>query len=275
MRLLDRLHARYGHVGVPHLTFVLIAGQVLTYFLQQGRPDYIEQIQFKPALFLEGEWWRALTFVFTPPATNVVFAFFFWYLFFLMGTTLENIWGTFRYNLFFLVGYLATAGVAFLTPQMEASIAFIQVSVFLAFAFLFPDFQLSLFFILPIKIKWLALLTWIGYFLAVVVGSWPVRLSILASVANFFLFFGGDVWRKLRYGQRRMANQAQQIAARERVVHRCVVCGRTEKTDPQLEFRYCSKCAGTPCYCSDHIRDHEHIVAAPSQDEAQGRTERR
>lgn len=270
MRWLNRLHARYGHYGVPHLTVVLIVGQVLSYILEMSRPEYIQNIAFIPALFLAGEWWRPITFVFSPPAMHPIFAFFFWYLFYFMGTTLENVWGTLRFNLFFLVGYLATVAVAFFNPQQPASIYFVEGSVFLAFAFLFPDFEIRLFFILPVKIKWLAMLTWgFGFFLVLGL-PWHGKLMIVASVANFFLFFGKDVWRKLRYGQRRMVHQSQQIKHRERAIHRCVVCGKTEKTDPQMEFRYCSKCAGNPCYCSEHLRSHEHIAATVDAPETEG-----
>ena len=97
-----------------------------------------------------------LTFVGEPPTTNLLFAFFFWYLFYLMGTVLESTWGAFRYNVYLLVGWAATVAVAFLQPNAPASISFLQASVFLAFAYLYPDFQILLFFILPVKVKWLA-----------------------------------------------------------------------------------------------------------------------
>ena len=125
---------------------------------------------------LDGEVWRLVSFVAQLPTESLILAIFFWYLFYLMGTTLEHTWGSFRYNVFLLIGYVATVAVAFVPPAEPASVAFLQGSVFLAFAWLYPDFQIMLFFILPVKIKWLALLAWIGYFLALVTGDWSTRL---------------------------------------------------------------------------------------------------
>ena len=166
MRLLEKLQRRFGRFAVPHVTEGLIACQALTYFFCQSEPAFLERIALVPRRVLEGEVWRLFTFVCQPPPMNLVFALFFWYMFYLMGTALENTWGTFRYNVYLLVGWLATVSVSFLQPDAPASIGFLQGSVFLAFAYLYPDFQLLLFFILPVKVKWLALLQWIGYFYA-------------------------------------------------------------------------------------------------------------
>jgi hypothetical protein len=212
--------------------------------------------------------WRLASFLFTPPCANPVFAFFFWYMFYLMGTALEAHWGAFRYNLFLLLGWLATVGVSFITPEVPASPGFLQGSVFLAFAFLFPDFVLYLFFILPVKIKWLALLTWIGYFLTVVFGDWSSRLLVLASVINFLLFFGERIYARMRFGHRRMLQQAGRVATQDKPFHRCTVCGITDRTHPDMEFRYCSKCDGQHGYCREHIRNHEHVVADQSSSSA-------
>ena len=137
-------------------------------------------------------------------------------------------------------------------------------SVFLAFAYLNPDFTLMIFFILPVKIKWLALLQWLGYAYLVVVGSWSARLLVLAATGNFLLFFAGDIVERIRTGRRRMAHQARVFAGRRdehESRHRCRICGKTDRSHPQLDFRYCSKCAGNQCYCPEHIFNHEHVLA--------------
>ena len=185
---------------------------------------------------------------------------FFWYLFYLMGTALENTWGTFRYNVYLLVGWVATVAVSFLQPDAAASIGFLQGSVFLAFAYLYPDFQLLLFFILPVKVKWLALLQWIGYFYLLLVGDGMTQLLVLASVCNFVLFFWHDIFLRMKAGRRRMAHQAEQIRQANTPRHTCVVCGVTNLSDPKMSFRYCSKCAGSPCYCAEHIHAHQHVT---------------
>ncbi|MEE8451895.1 MAG: hypothetical protein V3R99_08270 [Thermoguttaceae bacterium] len=268
MKLLDRLDRRFGRFAVPNVTVMLIAVQVIVYLLGHQAPGISGRIELVPNRVLEGEAWRLVSFVAQPPQCRLFFAFFFWYLFYLMGTTLEQTWGIFRYNVFLLIGYVATVAVSFITPEDPASVAFLQGSVFLAFAWLYPDFQLMLMFILPVKIKWLALLAWIGYFLGIAFGDWSTRLVATASVLNFLLFFGTDILGRMRSGRRRMAHQADRIKRAHEPSHRCTVCGTTDKSHPKVIFRYCSKCFGGLCYCADHLKDHTHVVAdeEPSQE---------
>jgi hypothetical protein len=274
MSLLSRLNAKYGRYAVTNLTVFFIVGQVLLYVGQQfnqgpNAVDVLERVRLYPGLVLAGEWWRLITFLFDPPATNIIFAFFFWYLFYLMGTTLEASWGAFRYNVFLAVGYVASVACAFGIhfalgvggPGMAASSSFLYGTVFLAFARLYPDFTIYLFFILPVKIRWLALLQWIGYGLGFLFGEWMTRAMIVASVANYMLFFGRDIWLDMKQGHRRMRHQARSLKSPQRLVHKCRVCGVTSDDAPQLQFRYCSKCDGESCYCPEHLRDHEHVVA--------------
>ena len=185
---------------------VLIISQVIVYVLSFTNRDILIGFYLIPNLVLEGQVWRFISFLAVPPQTNPIFALFFWYMFYMMGNALENQWGTFRYNLYFLIGYLATIAVSFLIPNQPSSNAFLQGSVFLAFAFLYPDFQILIFFILPVRIKWLALIAWIGYLYSLVAGDWLTRLLVLASISNFLLFFGfGHIasykdWKKANGG---------------------------------------------------------------------------
>jgi hypothetical protein len=270
MSLLSRLNSKFGRFAIPNLTLLLIVGQVFLYVAQlltapQG-VDVMEKIHMYPAAVLGGEVWRLITFIFTPPSTNPIFAFFFWYLFYLMGTTLETVWGAFRYNVFLLIGYLASVGAAFALYFAQpgfnapAQIVFLQGTVFLAFARLYPDFTLLIMFILPVKIRWLALFTWIMYGWQFLFGDWMSRVMIVASVLNYLLFFGADIWRDMKQGQRRMRHQARALRAPARLVHKCAVCGLTSEDAPQTPFRYCSRCDGERCYCPQHLRDHEHVV---------------
>lgn len=274
MSILSRLERRFGRLAVPNVTMALIVGQVLVYGLAYVTPDpnqpagvpgpnldVLMKLSLIPAQVLSGEVWRLVTFLFVPPTHNLIFAIFFWYLFYLMGTALEQSWGVFRYNVYLLLGYAATVAVSFATPAAAATNGYLQASVFLAFAFLYPNFELMLFFILPVRIKWLALLTWIGYFLTFAFGGWTQRLVILAAVGNFLLFFGRDIVRGMKSGHRRMNFQAKQAGSRKKIVHRCAICGISSETHPGFDFRYCSKCDGNHCYCPDHLRNHEHVVA--------------
>lgn len=260
MKLLDRLERRIGRFAVPNVTVLVIVGQVLAYVLTFAKPELLDAMVLVPARVLEGEAWRLVMFLFLPPMTHPIWAIFFWYLFFLMGTALEQSWGDFRYNVFLLIGWLATVGVSFITPEKEALAVFLQGSVFLAFAYLFPDFQLMLFFLLPIKIKWLALVQWLGYGYVLVTGPPIAQLLVLAAVANFLLFFGRDILRHMTAGGRKMAADAKRVAPnKKKPLHTCRVCGITDQSHPDMDFRYCSRCAGGCCYCQEHLRSHEHV----------------
>ncbi len=268
MSLLDHLERVLGRFAVPHLSLYLVIGQAFVLLSALLGLLDLSYLVLWPELVRQGEWWRLLTMVFLPPTATGMFGYVFvvfaWYLFCLMGGALEGSWGEFRYNLFLLTGYALTVAAAFITPLAPTGNLFIAGSVFLAFAWLNPDFELVVFFILPVKIKWLALLTWLGHAYYFVVGSWPLRLQILAAVGNFLLFFSRDLAQALRHGQRVMATQTSRLAAEAagpEARHRCHVCGKTDQTDPQLDFRYCSKCAGDECYCPEHIFTHEHVPA--------------
>lgn len=269
MKFLHQLERRFGRFAVPQLTLVIIVLQVLAYVLTlapvgdplevEGEPIVL-RLMLIPQLVMQGEVWRLATFLIIPPFTNIIFAFFSWYFFYLMGTSLEAHWGVFRYNLYLLVGYIATVAVSFLTPEVPATNGFLEGSVFLAFAYLFPNFVIYLFYILPVKIKWLALIAWIGIFLTVVTQDWTTRLMALAAVCNFLLFFGREIIDHMRHGRRHMAQQAARIGAKgPGYFHRCTTCGITDRTHPTMDFRYCDQCAGSCGYCTEHIRNHEHV----------------
>jgi hypothetical protein len=113
-----------------------------------------------------------------------------------------------------------------------------------------------------VKIKWLALIQWVFYGIKFVTDDWSAKATIAASVINFFVFFGSDLFQRIQGRRRRMAWQAKTAAEKDRPFHRCLVCGITDKTHPEMEFRYCSKCAGACGYCTEHIRNHEHVTEA-------------
>jgi hypothetical protein len=268
MSLLTKLERTLGRFAIPNLSLYVVIGQVLFWGLALMTGFNLERIALLPVAVRAGEAWRLVTFVFFPPSVgtgtlSIVFMAFAWYLFYLMGSALESYWGAFRYNAFLGVGWLLTVAVAFLKPDVYATNLFLGGSVFLAFAYLNPDFVIMIFFILPVKIKWLALLQWLGYAYVVVVGPWSARLLVLAATGNFLLFFAGDIVERIRTGRRHMAHQARVFAGRRdehHSRHRCRVCGKTDLSHPQLDFRYCSKCAGNQCYCADHIFNHEHVL---------------
>ena len=285
LTLLDRLQRRFGWLAVPNVTITLIVGQAVLYMAtllaRLGiMPDGVsmDRIVLDPAKVMQGEVWRLVTFMFTPPPIGPIFVIFFFAMFHLFGATLEQQWGTFRYNLFLLIGYLANVAAAFigsfvlqqqLGPELNETLKlasipatnlFLYGSVFLAFARLYPDFTLNVFFILPIRIKWLAILMWIGFAYFMVRGNWMIRMLIIATVLNYLLFFGREHIREWRQGQRKRTFQSQAKRATAPAKHVCAVCGLSSADSPRTLFRYCSKCSGQRCYCPEHIRDHEHVI---------------
>lgn len=257
MSFLDKLERKYRSWAIPNITLYLVFGQAFFYLVARAGKLDVTRMFLVPSLVLQGEWWRLVAFLFIPPASNIFFIFFALYLFYLMGSALENHWGAFRYNIFLLTGYLLTISVTFFTPDHVATNTFLGGSIFLAFAALFPEFQLYIFFILPVRIKWLALLAWISYGWSFLSGGPSTKLLVMASIGNVLLFFGKDIIWKVKTGRRKMAFQAKSVAGVRDAFHRCAVCGKTDQTHPDMDFRYCPECNGLG-YCMDHIKDHQH-----------------
>ncbi len=260
--MLPWLERRLERYAIPNMTGLIIAGQVIVFAGLHANPNVMENIVFSREGVLRGEAWRLVSHLFIPPSMSVLWAFFAWYVFYLMGNALEQTWGTFRYNVYLLTGWLATTAAGFIVPGGASYNGFLGGSVFLAFAALYPNFQLSIFFLLPIRVYWLALITWLFFGWRFVFGVNEERIAIAASVANFLLFFHRDILARIRGGRRSMSSGFDRIrreSANKTISHVCHICGVTSDTNPDADFRYCSKCEGEYCYCEDHIRNHEHI----------------
>lgn len=208
MNWLNKLERKMGRFAIPNLMLyisVTIAavfiGDVIFSVQKISLSGYL-------ALYtqaaLEGQFWRFLTFIFVPPSGNIITLFFFVYFYYFLGSTLENVWGTFRFNLYYLVGMVGAIIAALLTGYGTST--YLNLSLFLAFAFLFPDHEVLLFFFFPIKMKYLAYVDWALFILQLIVGDWATRGAIIASLLNFFLFFGGDFIRWIK-NQKKYAAQ--------------------------------------------------------------------
>lgn len=258
MKFTTRLERKFGRFAIHDLTTYLVVGQGLALLLGLAKPAFLGALLLIPSAVLDGQWWRLLSFLLTPPSTNLIFAAFALYLLWFMGGALEAQWGAFRYCLYVLVGTVMTIAAAFAFPYYPASNGFLIGSIFLAFAALFPRYEILLFFVLPVQVRWLALLTWLLYAFAFIVGGWNTRLLILAAVTNFLLFFGRDLADQLRHGRRRTRYHAKITPDRNQPLHICAVCGINDKTHREMDFRYCSKCEPPVAYCTEHIHNHEH-----------------
>ena len=207
---LNRLERKYGRYGIPNLTNILVAGQILVLaielFIDRTIPFWLG---LSRSLLLQGQVWRVISFIFIPfsggSILSVVLGIYFtWFI----GTALEREWGDFRYTVYLLSGMLGTV-LACLLTGVTGSTYCLSLSLLLAFAMLYPEMRLLLFFIIPVKIKWLALFAGALCLFSLVFGGWAERLSVLFSLLNFLLFFGGDFWRtarqELRYAKNRRA----------------------------------------------------------------------
>ncbi|MBP1924549.1 membrane associated rhomboid family serine protease [Sedimentibacter acidaminivorans] len=198
MKWLNKLERKLGRYAIPNLMYYIIGVTMAVYMVQ-----YILNISlfyylaFIPSFIMQGQIWRIITFIFIPPASSIITIAFVMYFYYMMGTTLEQEWGTFKFNIYYLFGMIGTIIAAFLTGAGTS--VYLNLSLFLAFAYLFPDIEILLFFILPIKVKYLAYLDWAYFIFSLLLGTMSTRVAAIASLINFFIFFGGDFIKYIKY----------------------------------------------------------------------------
>lgn len=263
MNWLDKLERKTKLKGITGLMTYIIGITGIVYGLNLLIPsmNIYDKLALSPSLIMQGEVWRIVTYIFIPPSESLLFILFVLYFYYLFGSSLEQEWGSFKFTVYYFVGMLGTTIVAFFTGG-TATATYLNLSLFLAFAKIYPDFEMLLFFIIPIKVKYLGWLNWfiIGY--TVFFQPVPVKLAAIASVINYFIFFFQDIVHNPSNNRRAHFNKMKFKASmvEPATFHKCTICGITEKDDPEMEFRYCSKCQGNHEYCMKHLKDHEHIV---------------
>ena len=283
MKFIDKLERKFGRFGIPNLTIYMIVCYVIGYALMIVNPGILNWLSLEPAYILRGQVWRLVTWVLYPPSTSGVLWFAIAVLFFYypIGTSLERTIGTFKYTLYILSGVIFTILGAFILYFLLGgnvlvgnvfSTYYISLSTFLAYAMCYPDMQVLLMFIIPVKMKWMAI-----FYVVIVVyemiqyvmaGAWYLVIPIVASLLNFIIFYFGtkdfsrynpkEIHRRNEF-RRAMEPQGRMKSSSGSVTkHKCAICGRTELDDPNLEFRFCSKCNGNYEYCQDHLYTHIH-----------------
>lgn len=284
MKFIDKLERKLGRFGIPNLTIYMIICYVIGYALMIVNPGILNWLSLEPAYILRGQVWRLVTWVLYPPSTSGVLWFAIAVLFFYypIGTSLERTIGTFKYTLYILSGVIFTILGAFILYFLLGgnvlvgnvfSTYYISLSTFLAYAMCYPDMQVLLMFIIPVKMKWMAIFyvvivvyEMIQYIMA---GAWYLVIPIVASLLNFIIFYFGtkdfsrynpkEVHRRNEF-RRAMEPQGRMKSGSGSVTkHKCAICGRTELDDPNLEFRFCSRCNGNYEYCQDHLFTHTHV----------------
>ena len=267
--------------GIPNLMLYIALGTIVVYVMSEISGNYLlyNLLYFDRAKILQGEVWRLFTYPLTYRISNLLLMAVSLFCYYSLGRAMENIWGTLRFNLFYLTGVLLM-DVYCMIFGGTASVTYLNLSLFLSYATLFPDSQFLLFFIIPVRARIFALIDLAIVLFDLISYPFPYNFFSVISLANYFLFFGKDVLNVLpttlrMRAKRQFRNQPQKKAkviqfktsshegtnseSKAPYTHRCTVCGRTDVSNPELEFRYCSRCSGYYCYCQEHINNHSHI----------------
>ena len=286
MNWLNKLEQKIGNKAIPNITRIFILANLIGSCLYMTNGNAVlEYLSFSPYLILHGQIWRIVTFIIQPPNASFLFMAFALYFYYMVGQALEYMWGAFRFNLYFFSGVLLHV-IACLVIYLIFGINFsmgtfyLNLSLFFVYAYLFPDATFLLFFIFPIKAKWLGIIEGIFYGLTIIGGlsalvnpslmftmlamgipAIPANsIAALISLLNFAIFVMGS--KRNRFSpkdiKRRRTYAKKVKAASQSTHHRCAICGRTEKDGEDLEFRFCSKCKGNYEYCQEHLFTHEH-----------------
>lgn len=260
MNLLNKLERKFGKYAIKNLMFYIILLNGAFFILTQfdGNIQYL--LRLDTYSILHGQVWRLITFVFLPPESSVIFIFFVLYFYYIVGTALESEWGSFKFNIYYLVGMLGTIIGAFIVGR-DGSALYLNLSLFLAFAAIFPDYQILLFFILPIKVKYLGYLQWFFLAYTIITNPMEVKVAAIVSILNYLLFFGKDLFKKTSMKKTVYTNRKNHDYNTSKVIpfHKCTICGITDSDDPLMEFRFCSKCHGRHEYCAKHLTTHNHL----------------
>ena len=288
MRFIDKLERKYGRYGIENLTMYIIISYVLGYALMYINPSALSMLSLNVTKILQGQVWRLITWIVYPPSTSsplwfVIAILFFYYP---ISASLEHTWGKFKFTLYILSGMIFTVIAAFILHFVMGGVLdglggiifstyYISLSIFLAYSLTYPDMTVLLMFVIPVKMKWMSivyvLIVMYNVVSDIMSGAWFMALPIIASLLNFVIFFLGtrdfnrynpkEIHRKNEF--KRAVNGGSKTVpfpgnSNAVTKHKCAVCGRTEKDDPNLEFRFCSKCNGNYEYCQDHLYTHIH-----------------
>lgn len=293
MNFLNKMERKFGKYAIPNLSLYLILGYVLGYAMQFVNPAIVDFLTLNPYLILHGQIWRLVTWIIIPPSSLDLLTIVMLMFYYSVGTNLERTWGTFYYNVYLFMGMFFTiigsflimgisyipgiryyemrtmlygTGTYFVLIARSFSTYFVNMSIFLGFAATFPDVQVLLMFIIPIKVKWMgiayAVLLGIQFLQSDIVG----KIIIGASLLNFVIFFlmtrSGIGMRisprqvKRRHDYNREVKRAKPASVAK---HKCAICGKNSEDNPEAEFRFCSKCNGNYEYCQDHLFTHTHV----------------
>lgn len=293
---MSKFEKKFGKYAIRNISLYMIVCYAFGYIIELVKPEFLMMLSLDPyKIIMEFQIWRLFTWVIIPPTGLNFWVIISLYFYWSIGTNLERTWGTYKYNVYLLTGFLCTIVGSFLyllvgtlqyyptfamvgytlKDTMEyvgyfASMSFltfyVNMSIMLLFAFTFPEVQILIMFVIPIKVKWIGIAYGVvlGYNVlkAIIVGNYPTVIAIVMSLLNFLIFFikykrrtkisPKQIKRRVVY---RTKTRTEHMSSR----HKCAICGRTEEHGDDLEFRYCSKCNGNYEYCQDHLFTHTHV----------------
>ncbi len=292
MNFLYKLERKFGKYAISNISLYLILCYACGYLLRLINPMFLNYLTLNPYMILHGQVWRLVTWILVPPSGLDLFTIIMLYFYYSIGTNLERTWGTFYYNLYLFMGmvftvigsfvvmgvsYLPSFGISSLLSENGAqayfalvagsfSTYYINMSIFLGFAATFPNVQVLLMFILPIKVKWLGIAYAVLLGVQFIQSGFIGKIIIGASLLNFVVFFlltrsnlrmrMSPKQVKRRHEYKREVKKARPVSISK---HKCVVCGKNSEDNPEAEFRFCSKCNGNYEYCQDHLFTHTHV----------------
>ncbi len=285
MNFINKLNRKFGKYAIHNLMLYIVVLYAAGFFISMANPYFYGQyLSLDVSRVMRGEVWRLITFIILPPSGSLIFLVFSLYLYYMIGNALENAWGAFRFNLYYLSGIilniLGTFIFYFISGgyNVHLGITYINQAMFFAFASLYPNVQFMLFFFIPVKVKYLSYIygAFVAYDLitSLIAGDYGRCIMIILALGNFFIyFFSSRNYRSIspkEFKRRSSYKKAVKSSiggdnvvdfqGRKRITrHKCAVCGRTELDDENLEFRFCSKCDGNYEYCMDHLFTHEHV----------------
>jgi len=257
MTWIDRAEARFGHLAIPNLLRIVAGFNALVFILYKVNPGLLDNLRLVPRAVLDGEVWRLVTYIFIPQVGSPIADWFFallyiWYLWWL-GDGLESAMGSFKVNVFYLLGMLGTTVSAFFFGADFATFM-LNSSLFFAFARFYPEMTIYFMAVLPVKVKWLAWIYGALLFFGLVGSSVSYLFAVVAALGNLIIFFGREIYDEARQRRevstRRQRFEADLGGATDDALHRCEVCQRTEREEPHLEFRVAKD--GLE-YCVEHL----------------------
>ena len=292
MNFLNKMERKIGQYAISHLSLFLIMGYGLGYILQFISPAIVDFLTLNPYLILHGQIWRLVTWIIIPPSSFDLFTIVMLMFYYSVGTNLERTWGTFYYNVYLFMGMIFTVigsflimgisyvpalssfvtrelygtGTYFLLVARSFSTYFVNMSIFLGFAATFPEVQVLLMFIIPIKVKWMGIaygvLLVVQFLQSDIIGKIIIGASLLNFVV-FFLMTRSGIGMRISPRQVRRRHEYNREVKRAKPAsvskHKCAICGKNSEDNPEAEFRFCSKCNGNYEYCQDHLFTHTHV----------------